>query len=345
MNKEFARGLVVGKFAPLHRGHELLIRRAAECCEEVLIVSYSRPEIAGCEPEKRARWLAELFPSARSLVLSETLLQARMPGIAMPANDASATAHRRFVARVCREIFESVVDAVFTSEDYGDGFAAELTAFFREHDPAAPAVRHILVDRARCQIPISGSAIRAGVHAHRHWLSPVVYGDFVERVCLLGGESSGKSTLAAALAAEFQTVHVEEYGRELWESRGGKLSPEDMLHIAERQVAQEAAAARRARRFVFCDTSPLTTLFYSGELFGCATPELERLALRRYALAVVCAPDFPFVQDGTRRDTAFRARQHAWYLEQLARTDQPWMVAAGPVEERLRAIGDALLYA
>ncbi|MDP4366102.1 adenylyltransferase/cytidyltransferase family protein, partial [Escherichia coli] len=51
--KPFATGLVVGKFAPLHCGHEKLINTALAQCEELFIISYSVPEMPDCEPEKR----------------------------------------------------------------------------------------------------------------------------------------------------------------------------------------------------------------------------------------------------------------------------------------------------
>ena len=41
MSKRFARGLVVGKFAPLHLGHERLIRQAREQCEQLVLLSLS----------------------------------------------------------------------------------------------------------------------------------------------------------------------------------------------------------------------------------------------------------------------------------------------------------------
>src|SRR5204862_1150587 len=113
-------GLVVGKFAPLHRGHEFVLRRAEEMCDETLILSYSKPEFPGCEPERRERWLAEMFPKTRRLVLADSKVD-------LPRNDAADTVHRRFVGDVCVRILGGSVDAVFTSEDYGDGFAAELT--------------------------------------------------------------------------------------------------------------------------------------------------------------------------------------------------------------------------
>src|SRR3954470_23858219 len=69
--KRFRWGLVVGKFSPLHRGHEYLIGRAIERCENVAIISYSKPEFAGCEAARRERWLAALFPGTRRLVIND----------------------------------------------------------------------------------------------------------------------------------------------------------------------------------------------------------------------------------------------------------------------------------
>jgi NadR type nicotinamide-nucleotide adenylyltransferase len=191
---------------------------------------------------------------------------------------------RRAVASLCLQALGGAVDAVFTSEAYGEGFAQELTRCFRARDPMASEVRHVLVDLERRQVPISSSRILADVHAHRAFLSPCVYASFVGRVCLLGGESTGKSTLAEALARHLATLSVAEYGRELWVRKSGRLAFEDLLHIAEVQAAREDEAAGRANRWLVCDTSPLTTLFYSRHLFGRADPltrEARRAELRR----------------------------------------------------------------
>ena len=55
------------------------------------------------------------------------------------------------------------------------------------------------------------------------------------------------------------------------------------------------------------------------EMFGRADSTLPMLAMRPYDHYVLCSPDFEFVQDGTRRDSRLRERQHAWYLEESAR--------------------------
>jgi HTH-type transcriptional repressor of NAD biosynthesis genes len=48
-----------------------------------------------------------------------------------------------------------------------------------------------------------------------------------------------------------------------------------------------------------------------------ADPQLDVLAGPAYDTILLCAPDFPFVQDGTRRDTEFRTMQHNWYRNVL----------------------------
>lgn len=347
MSTRFRRGLVVGKFAPLHRGHELLIRRALAECDEVVLVSYSKPELAGCDSERREGWLEARFPETRRLVVTDARVaeraQAADPFAEMPANDAGEDLHRRFVAYLCERWLGAPVDAVFTSEGYGEGFAETLTACFRQSFPGSAPVRHRAFDLERREAPISATMIRADPHGCRAWLAPEVYASFVERVCILGGESSGKSSLAEALARRFDTRHVREYGRELWEARGGSLAPEDLRAIAERQVADEEAAALGAARFLFCDTSPLTTLFYALDLFGRADPLVERLAERRYDHVLLCAPDFPFVQDGTRRDPEFRVRQHEWYVQELGRRGIRWTEVSGALTERIEQAEAALL--
>lgn len=344
MNRCFRYGLVVGKFSPLHRGHELLISRALAQCRKVAVISYAKPGYSGCGAERREQWISTLFPAARCLVITDQRLAAWFPGrnITVPHDDEPEKVHRRFCGLLCRELLGIAVDAVFTSEDYGDGFAAELTAYFREQEAETAAVTHVLVDRERQCVPVSGTLVRCDVHGCREMMSPQVYASFVQRICLLGGESTGKSTLAAALANRFGTVYVEEYGRELWEQKNGQLQYEDMTAIGERQVSLEESALLKARRYLFCDTSPLTTMFYSRALFGRCDPELENLAERSYDLALLCGLDAPFVQDGTRQHPDFRCAQHNWYLEELTRRGIPFVEINGSLPERVKRVASLL---
>lgn len=160
----------------------------------------------------------------------------------------------------------------------------------------------------------------------------------VRRICLLGGESSGKTTLAQALAERLKTVWVPEVGREHWAARGGTLHYPDMRLIAEGQVVREDVLAREAWKWLVCDGSALTTVFYSLDGFGRVDPVVRRLAAQPYAFTFVCAPDFPFVQDGTRRDAGFRLRQHRWYCSVLQARGVTFAVLGGALTQRVQTV-------
>lgn len=210
--KPFVTGLVVGKFAPLHCGHERLINTALAQCEELFIISYSVPEMPDCEPEKRLTWLQVRFPRATVLVLTPELI-ARYNLPAIPHNDADADIHRHYVATLCLQVLHCRPHAVFTAEDYGDGFAKVLTKRF------AQPVEHIRLQRPLGDKSPSGTLIRSDVHRYRYMLAHDVYRSFVRRICLLGGESTGKSTLSKALADVLDTAYVAEFGRDYWEEK------------------------------------------------------------------------------------------------------------------------------
>lgn len=327
-------GLVVGKFAPLHRGHEALIEFARSQCQRVWLLSYSNPELPGCGPERRRRWLAARFPDCPQLVIDEQWLasardDAGQPLPPLPANSSSDEAQQQWFVQLLTRVLHWPVDALFGSEPWLAPTARRLGS------ASGWPVAAVSFDPERRAVPVSGSALRADPHGLRQFLAPEVYADFVERVVLLGGESTGKSTLSAALAEALGTGHVAEYGRDHWLACNGQLTPADLNLIAREQLRREQLAAASANRVLICDTSPLTTLCYAEALFGGGDAELQQLANQPYALQLLLSPDFPLVQDGTRRDEPFRHWQHQWHLAQLARRPSPWLPLGGPLAARL----------
>jgi NadR type nicotinamide-nucleotide adenylyltransferase len=169
-------------------------------------------------------------------------------------------------------------------------------------------------------------------------------------VALLGGESSGKTTLARALADSLHTLWVPEYGRQRWEELRETLSADELVQVARTQVAWERdhaqQAAQRGAQWLLCDTTPLTTLQYCiydhARDLGQAPAELLELARRRYDLTVLCEPDFDFVQDGCRRDDGFRHAQHAWTLARLAEMGVQPLTVHGSVAARVDQVLAAL---
>ena len=165
----------------------------------------------------------------------------------------------------------------------------------------------------------------------------------MNRVALLGGESSGKTTLARELAQALGTLWVPEYGRQRWEELRQTLSIDELMRVARCQVELEDEYALRATGWLVCDTTPLTTLQYCLHDHGQAPAALHRLARRAYDLTLVCVADFDFVQDGCRRDDAFRARQQAWTLARLAEQGVQPLLLRGSVTQRLAAALRAML--
>jgi NadR type nicotinamide-nucleotide adenylyltransferase len=331
----------VGKFSPLHRGHEAVFERARSDCAEVVVLSWSNPLKPGCDDARRRAWLETRCPDALRHVIDAEWLAARGLAPRLPHEDEPDAVQQHFTADLLITGLGLDVDAVFTSEAYGDALARTLTTRCAAAFPGHGGVVHVEVDRARLQVPVSGTALRADPHALRHFLAPEVYADLVPRIVLLGGESTGKTTLAAALAAALDTVWVPEFGRTHFIERGGVLDEADLLHIARTQRAHERAAAQNARRYLVCDTNALTTSLYAHAGFGRVEPALRQLAdeaLHRADHPVLCGAELPFEQDGTRVDAAFRDRQQAAYEEMLTRAGRPFLRVSGSVDARVHQV-------
>ncbi|GAA4356133.1 hypothetical protein GCM10023185_19630 [Hymenobacter saemangeumensis] len=334
-------GLVVGKFWPPHRGHQLLLEAAAAQVEELLVLVYAEPDSRDMPAGLRAQWLRELYrgvevkdgPQVDQTPLRIFALSAEADGV--PPDSADDFTHREFV-RQWLQARQLRVDVVFSSEAYGEGFARHLGA------------THQAVDYERQQLPVSGTAVRANPAAYARYLHPLVAAQLgvvppalVPRVVLLGAESSGKSTLCAALAEAYGSVWVPEYGRTLHEQKHAALDYEDLLYIARRHAELEDQAAAQAKQFLFCDTNAATTALYSYYYFHRCDPALQAMAAvcrQRYAHTFVCAPTVPFEQDGWRGPEALRSFQHGMVLMQLAHFGIPYTLLEGSVQQRVEQV-------
>ena len=166
----------------------------------------------------------------------------------------------------------------------------------------------------------------------------------VLRVALLGAESSGKSTLAAALATHFDTVWVPEYLREFVDVKGRVPVEEEQAGIARMQLEREHAAALVANRFLFCDTTPLMTAIYSRFYWGRVDEALAEMEqMHHYAFTLVTAPDSPWMPDGLQRESeAVRQQVHDEVVRTLDERAIPFMMVTGSLPQRVMQV-DRLL--
>jgi NadR type nicotinamide-nucleotide adenylyltransferase len=164
------------------------------------------------------------------------------------------------------------------------------------------------------------------------------------RVAILGAESSGKSTLAEALAAHYRTVWVPEYLREFVDTLGRVPFEHDQFGIARTQREREDAAAAQATGWLFCDTTPLMTALYSRVYWGRVDAELARLDARHdYAHTFVTAPDTPWEPDGLQRESEeVRQMVHRMLLETLEARGIAYVLLEGGLVQRLRRVEELL---
>lgn len=126
-------------------------------------------------------------------------------------------------------------------------------------------------------------------------------------ICIMGAESTGKTTLAQSLAAHFDCPWVPEYLRHFCQQQARTPTREEQQSVLEMQhrmeLAAQAQAGQWASPFVFCDTAPLLTAIYSDLIFGDQSLYARARALHSgYALTLLLAPDIAWVADGLQRD-------------------------------------------
>ena len=309
---KFGLGLVIGKFYPPHQGHKLLIDEAVAQSERAEVIVCGKPTdtIPG---ELRGQWLQEIHPAAHVMVIDDHYDE----------NDSRVWAENtlRWLGRA--------PDAVFTSEDYGDRYAELMGS------------KHIAVDKARGRVPISGTAIRNDPYANWDFIEPPVRSWFAKRVCVVGAESTGTTTLAHALAETFQTNWVEEYGREYSVVKLARNEAEwntnEFAMIAREQMRREDEAARLANRVLICDTNAFATVLWHRRYIGSHGAAVEEIARHgKCDLYLLTGDEIPFVQDGLRDGEHIRQEMHRWFEESLAAQSVPWKLLRGLHEERLR---------
>jgi HTH-type transcriptional repressor of NAD biosynthesis genes len=349
MVKKYVTGLVVGKFCPLHMGHISVIRTALDQCGNVVILSYTSEDFPHCSEANREEWLKQAT-AEDSYRVRIAVLDKLTVGLGL-TDDSPDDEHRKFCAQYILNVLDTTVQAVFTSEEYGQGFANYLGLFFTSNFLNPVNVEHVMVDLDRKQYPVSGTACRESLKTLDDYVLWYVKKNFVRRVLFLGAESTGKTSLVMALGNQITYTKtrniVLEYGRQLWDERKGFLKYEDMAMIGQQQVEMEDAHAAGVRvdEFLYCDTSPMTTKFYSQQWFGRVSQTLEELIWKysnSYYKVFLCAPDFPMIQDGTRQDESFRTKGHAYYLKELSDCGIEYTMLTGTLTDRVVKVKEVL---
>lgn len=338
MIPKLASGLVLGKMMPPHLGHLYLIGCALRQVERLFVV-VEHVEGEPIPSALRAAWVRALVPEAEVLHLER----------AMPQEPA---AHPRFWA-LWREALLGLAPAppevVFASETYGHRLARELGA------------RFLPVDPGRQVVPVSGTAVRDDPEANARFLPAPVRAHYglpaslpagpPRRVALVGPESTGKSTLARALAKCLDARFVPEHAETMIAAGvcdPSALTARDFEDFARGQRASEDTLASFGGAWLLCDSDALTTQLYAERMLGdCPAWITAEAGARRYPLTLLSAPDVPWTSDVHRVDRDGRAAFFERARAKLERLGRRYVVVDGGWAERqaralaeIRALGE-----
>ena len=128
----------------------------------------------------------------------------------------------------------------------------------------------------------------------------------MQRIALLGAESTGKTALAEGIAAHLRAqgasaTVVPEFLREWCDAAGRTPRPDEQRGIAQEHTRRLTEA--HIGQFLIADTTPLMVAVYSDFLFGDLSLYPFALAHQQtYDLTLLTGLDLPWVADGLQRD-------------------------------------------
>ncbi|EIN5078275.1 multifunctional transcriptional regulator/nicotinamide-nucleotide adenylyltransferase/ribosylnicotinamide kinase NadR [Escherichia coli] len=290
--------VVFGKFYPLHTGHIYLIQRACSQVDELHIImgfddtrdrALFEDSAMSQQPTvpDRLRWLLQTFKYQKNIRIHAFNEEGMEP---YPHGwDVWSNGIKKFMAEKGIQ-----PDLIYTSEE------ADAPQYM-EH----LGIETVLVDPKRTFMSISGAQIRENPFRYWEYIPTEVKPFFVRTVAILGGESSGKSTLVNKLANIFNTTSAWEYGRDyVFSHLGGDeiaLQYSDYDKIALGHAQYIDFAVKYANKVAFIDTDFVTTQAFCKKYEGREHPFVQALIDEyRFDLVILLENNTPWVADGLR---------------------------------------------
>lgn len=159
------RGLVIGKFMPIHNGHIALIKFANSHCDE-LIVSMSYTPNDPIDPQLRYGWTKEIFKNEPNIKVELILDDFDNEDLALPERT-------KLWAKKMKEVYPPI-HILISFEEYGIPFAKNLGAAYLSFNPE----RNI--------IPVSATLIRNNPFKYWDYIPAEVRPHYVKKSVFMG---------------------------------------------------------------------------------------------------------------------------------------------------------------
>ena len=145
-------GFTIGKFAPLHKGHQLVLETALKEMDEVYCVVYDT-DIIDIDVKQRAEWMKKLYPKVHILYAYDSPKQYGL-------DDKSVNIQMKYLSGIIEDI---PVTHFYSSEPYGEKVADYLK------------IKNRTVDLEKKSIPVNATIIRDNYEDNKNYLENLVY--------------------------------------------------------------------------------------------------------------------------------------------------------------------------
>lgn len=158
----------------------------------------------------------------------------------------------------------------------------------------------------------------------------------IQKIAVVGPESTGKSTISAQLAEHYQTVWVPEYAREYCAALTEPCNWQDEINMFRGQLDLERQYLPNANKILICDTTFITVKIWSDYMFGESPREVvDELPKHPYDLYLLMNIDLAWQEDPLRDFPHMREHfMEVWHSE-LKTLDAKYHVISGSDNERL----------
>ena len=145
-------GFTIGKFAPLHKGHQYLIEKGIKEMDKFYVIVYET-DVMDIPVEKRAKWIKQIYPEVN-------ILLAKNPPSQYGLDEVSVKIQMDYLKNIIKDI---PVTHFYNSEPYGKFVARDLK------------IQEVQVDRMREKYAISETKIRKNVNENKAYIEKIVY--------------------------------------------------------------------------------------------------------------------------------------------------------------------------
>lgn len=147
-------GFTIGKFAPLHKGHQLVLETALKEMDEVYCVIYDT-DIIDIDVKQRAEWIKKLYPKVHILYAYDSPKQYGL-------DEKSVNIQMKYLSSIIEDI---PVTHFYSSELYGEKVADYLK------------IKNRIVDLEKKSIPVNATIIRNNSEQNKEFIEEFVFND------------------------------------------------------------------------------------------------------------------------------------------------------------------------